>query len=249
MQKGKTIIILCLWLLIWEALARLVHNAILLAGPIDTLLALLNMLQKPETYTSILATLLRIAGGFFLGACAGVLLATASYRSKTIEQILYPFVQVVKSIPVASFVIIVLIWAGSKNVSLIICALVVFPILYLNTLTGLKATDTKMLEMACVFRIRGKELRRGIYYPQLFPFWKSACALALGMAWKSGVAAEVIGQPLLSMGNKMYRAKIYLDTAQVFAWTALVIFLSWLFEKAVLFALQKWGEKNGLTGE
>lgn len=246
-KLAQNCIIVCFWLLLWEAVARLVHNDILLAGPVDTLFALAEMLQKQETYTSVLATLIRIAGGFCMGACAGILLAALAYRFPLARKILTPFVQVVKSIPVASFVIIVLIWAGSKNVSLIICALVVFPILYLNTLAGLQATDVKMLEMARVFRLRAKEARRGIFIPQLYPFWQSACALALGMAWKSGVAAEVIGQPLLSMGNKMYRAKIYLDTAQVFAWTFLVILLSWLFEKTVLWMIRKWGEKNGLT--
>ena len=248
-KLAQNCIIACFWLLVWEVAARFVHNDILLAGPVDTLRALAEMLQKQETYASVLATLVRIAGGFCVGACAGILLASVAYRLPPVRSILNPLVQVIKSIPVASFVIIVLIWAGSKNVSLIICALVVFPILYLNTLAGRQATDEKMLEMVRVFRMKGKETRRGIFIPQLYPFWQSACALSLGMAWKSGVAAEVIGQPLLSMGNKMYRAKIYLDTAQVFAWTFLVILLSWIFEKVVLFLMRKWGEKNGLTGQ
>ena len=74
---------------------------------------------------------------------------------------------------------------------------------------------------------------RYLYLPQLQPFLESAVTLALGMSFKSGVAAEVIGQPLLSIGNGLYRAKIYLNTEEVFAWTIVILLISWGLESGI----------------
>ncbi|MBQ8031686.1 MAG: ABC transporter permease subunit [Butyrivibrio sp.] len=108
-----------------------------------------------------------------------------------------------------------------------------FPILYLNTLEGLKSTDVKLLEMAKVYRMPGTRLLRYIYLPQLKPFFKSAFKLAIGMSFKSGIAAEVIGQPLGTIGNGLYLSKIYLETADLFAWTIVVVLISFICEKLI----------------
>lgn len=110
---------------------------------------------------------------------------------------------------------------------------VVFPNIYLNTLEGLKSADAELIEMAEVFRLPFATRFFYIYRPALKPFLLSAFQLSLGMSWKSGVAAEVIGTPLHSIGGALYLAKIYLDTADLFAWTAVIIVLSVLFEKIV----------------
>ena len=144
-----------------------------------------------------------------------------------------------KSIPVASFVILALIWAGSGNLSVLIAFIVVLPMIYVNTLAGLKSTDGKLLEMARVFRMPLARKVRYIFVPALLPYLKSGCRIALGMSWKSGVAAEVIGVPDHSVGEKLYMAKIYLNTGDVLAWTLVIILVSALFERAVLGILDR----------
>ena len=139
-----------------------------------------------------------------------------------------------KSVPVASFVILALIWAGSANLSVLVAFLVVLPVIYVNTVAGLKSTDRKLLEMAKVFFMTPWRRIRYIYIPALVPYLKSGCQIALGMSWKSGVAAEVIGVPDHSVGEKLYMAKIYLNTADVLAWTFVIILVSALFEWAAL---------------
>ena len=133
----------------------------------------------------------------------------------------------------ASFVILALIWAGSENLSVLIAFLVVFPILYVNTIAGLSSTDQKLLEMAQVFSITGWRKIRCLYWPALLPYLTSACRTALGMSWKSGVAAEVIGVPDNTIGEGLYMSKIYLDTPGLFAWTLVIIALSLLLEGLV----------------
>ncbi len=230
----RKIIILLGWLLLWQLLALLVHRSILLVGPLETLQTLGRMLATRDFWQSLGFSFARIAAGFLLGSLLGIVLAWYSVRHALLEEILAPLISVMKSVPVASFVILLLIWAGNRMLSFYISALVVLPLLYLNTLSGLRATDSKLLEMAAVFRMPiGRQLRY-IFMPSVYPYLYSGFRTALGMAWKSGVAAEVIGQPLGSMGNGLYNAKIYLETGELFGWTIAVIVISCLFEHLFL---------------
>ena len=234
MKNLRKLLIIVFWLLLWEALALLIHNSILMVGPVETLCSLWAMIHTTMFWQSLAFSFVRIIAGFLIGSALGILLAWGSYRHPFLEELLAPFILALKAVPVASFVIILLIWAGNRMLSLYISALVVLPLLYLNTLNGLKATDPKLLEMATVFHMPTTRRLRFIYLPALFPYLYSAFQTALGMAWKSGVAAEVIGQPLGSMGNGLYNAKIYLETGELLSWTIAIILTSYLFEQLFL---------------
>ena len=233
------IIAITFWLLIWQVVALIVHNKVLLAGPLDTIRALAEMAGTSDFWLSVAGTTKRILLGFLIGSLLGILIAYAAYCKELIEDFLRPLVSALKSVPVASFVILLLIWLGSTNISIIICAMVVFPILYLNTLEGLKSTDTKLLEMAHVFRMPADRKVRYIFLSQLKPFWKSAFKLAIGMSFKSGIAAEVIGQPLHTIGNGLYLSKVYLETGELFAWTIVVVLIAFICEKILGFVIDK----------
>ena len=244
----RKLIIAAVWLALWQLLAMAVNNMILLAGPADTLQALFRMAREPEYWCSIGNTMLRILGGFAAGSVLGILSAALSYRFRLIREFLAPAVTIMKAVPVASFVILVLIWAGNRMLSLMISGFVVFPILYLNTLEGLDSTDGKLLELARTFRMTTGARIRYLYLPQLKPFLKSALRLSAGMSFKSGIAAEVIGQPLVSIGNGLYRAKVWLETADVFAWTVTAILLSWIIERIILKVCAPEPEKGAAHG-
>ena len=129
----------------------------------------------------------------------------------------------IKTIPVASFIIFVLIWFSSQNLAVLISFLMVLPVIYTNVLDGIRATDPQLLEMAQVFQIPTARKIRYLYVPQVMPFFQSGCSVALGLCWKSGIAAEVIGMPQGSIGEKLQQAKVYLDTPDLFAWTLVII--------------------------
>ena len=113
--------------------------------------------------------------------------------------------------------------------------LMVFPVIYMNVLEGIRSADEKLLEMAQVFRLSvGKKLLY-IYLPAVAPFFVSACSVSLGLCWKSGIAAEVIGTP---DGSMFYQAKIFLQTSELLAWTVVVVAVSVAFEKLFMFLLQ-----------
>ena len=233
----KKFIILLFWLAVWQILAMCVDNFLLVVTPLQALRALLTLAGQAEFWQSAFGSLWRIVLGFLLGAVLALFLAAVSYRYKIAEEVLQPFMVFCKAVPVAVFAVLLLIWWGSSMLAVAICFLVVFPNIYLNTLEGLKSADRDLLEMAEIFRLPFRTRFFYIYRPALKPFLLSAFQLSLGMCWKSGVAAEVIGTPAHSIGGALYLAKIYLDTADLFAWTAVIIVLSVCFEKIIFYGI------------
>lgn len=245
MSKLKKPLIICLWLAFWQITAVLVHNSIMLVGPFEALRALWALLPSADFWRSVTGSFGRISTGFLAAFMAGVLLGSMAYTAPLLEETLEPLMLFLKAVPVASFVILALIWAGSHNLSVVISFLVVLPVVYVNTMAGLKSTDKKLLEMAAVFRMPLWRKIRFIYLPALVPHLVSGCRIALGMSWKSGAAAEVIGLPEHSIGEHLYMAKIYLETADLFAWTLVIILVSALFERIVLFLISRLCPQKG----
>lgn len=233
----RKVIFAVIWLVIWQVCSICIDNKILMAGPIDTLRSLGKLLGESDFRSSVLATSLRVTEGFFLGGIVALILAIISYRFTYFEEFISPLVTTIKAVPVVSFIIIVLIWSG-PSVGLVISSLVVFPIIYINTLNGLKATDSKLLEMAYVYKVRFSYRLRYIYLPAIKSHLISAVSLAAGMAWKSGIAAELIDQTQNSLGNGLYRSKINLLTSDLLAWTVAAVILSFVFEKIILMLLK-----------
>lgn len=235
----RTTLIVLIWLVIWQILAVIVNNSILLSGPVDTVKALIDLGTQPSFYLSVGATAGKVLIGFLIGLVTGTLLSVLSYRFSLVKDFLSPFVSVVKSIPVVSFIIIALIWAGSSNVTVIVSSVIAFPIFYKNILEGLSVTDKKMLDMAKVFQMKTSKKIRYIYLPSLSSHIKSAVSLAIGMAFRGGITAEVVGQPLRSVGNGLYRAKINLATSEMLAWTLTAVLAAFISERLISFIVKK----------
>lgn len=227
-------------LLAWQIVAMLVGEHLLLVTPIAVIKRLFSLLTEADFVSVISFSFLRIVAGFFLGLLVGSLMAILAGRFRILKMIFWPYMVTIKSVPVASFIILCLIWLTSSTLAIFISFLMVLPIIYTNILQGIESTDPKLLEMSMVFRVGWLKKIKYIYLPQIKPFLISACSIALGLAWKSGIAAEVIGVTFGSIGEKLYESKIYLSTADVFAWTVIIVLLSVGFEKAVLFLIKKF---------
>lgn len=235
---ARKLVIAVFWLLVWQLLAFFVGNDILLPAPAKALGRLGELLFTGAFARPVLGSLGRIGAGFLLGTASGLLLAILSSKSRLFEELIKPAILLCKTVPIASFVVLLLIWWGSRNLSVSVCFLIVLPNIYLGTLEGIRNTDKKLLEMAKVFCLSRQTCFFYIYRPALKPFINSSLKLALGMCWKSGVAAEVIGTPEFSIGEQLYFSKIHLDMADLFAWTAVIILLSICFEKFVLWVVE-----------
>ena len=235
----RTILIVLIWLVIWQVLAVIVNNSILLSGPVETVKALVSLGSEPSFYISVGKTVVKILAGFIIGMCLGSIISLLSYRFVIVREFFSPFVSVIKSIPIVSFIIIALIWAGSSNVTIIVSSVISFPIFYKNLLEGLLVTDPKMLDLAKVFEMKTSKKIKYIYLSSLSPHIKSAISLAIGMAFRGGITAEVVGQPVRSIGNGLYRAKINLATSEMLAWTLVAVLAAFLIERLISFIVKK----------
>ncbi len=218
------------WLLIWQIAAVKLNSKILLVSPVEVIGRLGELLPTAEFWRSVMFSAARILLGFALGLTCGCGLALAAGKLKFVRLLFAPLVSVMKSIPVASFTILALIWIGSEDLSVLVSFLICVPIVYANMLEGIDSLDPKLKEMSRVFGIPVWRRFVGVYLSQLLPYFRSASRLAIGLCWKSGAAAEVIGIPDGSIGEKLFEAKVYLETADLFAWTLAVILLSKLCE-------------------
>ena len=244
----RAVIPLAFWLGVWQLAAFLVdirtngHGALLLPYPLLVAQRLWTLAGQGAFWQSAAVTLGRIFGGFAVGAVVGALVAAATSALRAADWVLTPAVKVIRAIPVASFIVLVLLWAPSSGwVPAIVSGLRVLPVLWGNVSKGVAQTDPLLLEAARAYRFgRGKTFRL-VYLPSVRPYFVSGCATGLGLAWKAGVAAEVLCQPKLAIGTQLYRAKITLETPDLFAWTEVVIVLSFVLECALGILFRRLG--------
>lgn len=223
------------WLFAWYLVSLLIGEELFLPSPFKVLRTLFSLMGETGFWHSVLFSVVRVALGFLIALFLSVHLSVASYSSFAIEIALEPVISTVRSTPVASIIILVLVWIRSKNLSIAISALIVFPVMYTNLLEGMKSTPLDIKEMAKAYRIGFFKRIRYIYIPYIMPYFVSGIKTALGLGWKSAIAAEVIGLPFGSIGENLYMSKVYLDTPSLFAWTLVIILLAVFFERFFLF--------------
>lgn len=226
--------VVIVWLIIWMLAAMLIGSKLLLPTPLDVCVALGKIIVSEKFFQTVILSFLKIFAGFGLSLIFGLVFAWISYREKLVRDFFELPLRVIKAIPVASFIILTLVFIPASNLSVFIAFLISFPIVYTNVLEGLNSTDDELLEMAAVYKLSSSRKLRYIYVPMTIPYFKSAVDTAIGYAWKAGVAAEIIGIARGSVGEKLYEAKIYLEIPELFAWTVVVIIVSSLTAKAVL---------------
>lgn len=241
---------LVFWLGVWQLVAWLVErsvngrgNELLLPYPATVLRTLAVLVVTPAFWRSVAASLTRIFAGMAAGVAAGAMLAAITGASRILHWLLAPAIRVVRATPVASFILLVLLWTSRDAVPVIVSALMVVPVVWETMSQGIAATDEKLLEMARAYRFSWWKTIRLIYLPSLKPYFAAALTNAVGLAWKSGAAAEVLCLPKQALGSRIYQAKLYLEIPELFAWTVTVVCLSGLLEKllAMAFRRQKGG--------
>lgn len=234
------------WLLLWQGASMALGQPLLLPSPPRVLGCLGELAGTPGYWAALALSSGRILGGFLTASALAAGLAALSARFSPVRELLAPAVAAIKAVPVASFIILALVWLNSRSLSLFISALMVFPPVYLNVLEGICRTDRRLLEMARVFRVPLGRRLRGIYLPQVMPYFRTAVSLGLGLCWKAGAAAEIIGLPAGSMGERLYTAKVYFQTADLFAWTVTIVAVSVVFERLFLALVDRLMGKAGL---
>ena len=242
----KTALPLAFWLCVWHLASLAVGKELLLPGPLTVAERFLALAGTGTFWRTALVSLGRIFGGFAAGALAGSALAVLTSASPWAECLLSPAVKLIRATPVASFIVLVLLWSPTGRVPAIIAGLMVLPVLWANVRKGIAQTDRLLLEAAEAYRFGRWRTAALVYVPSVFPYFSSGCSTGLGLAWKAGVAAEVLCQPRPAIGTEVYAAKLTLDTPALFAWTAVVIVLSLALDQALSLLFRRLGRGPNL---
>lgn len=233
------IIAITVWLVIWQVVAMLIDNALILVSPIQSITALIKLLGSGSFLKSVFGSFNKILMGFLWAVLIAIILSFLSYKNKFIKHFITPPIVFFKTVPVASFAILLLISLKEKqSLSTVISFMICLPVIYENLLSGLNSLDNKMLEMADVFKVSAFKKFVYLYVYNLIPFFSTGSKIALGMCWKAGIAAELIALVQHTIGNELYYAKLYLMMDYVFAWTIVIIVISKIMEFAVLYLIK-----------
>lgn len=231
--------VIAIWLLLWQLAAIIVDSEFLFPSPVSVLRRLLELSVTAEFWLKCLGSLGRISLGCLLGVLFGTLLGAVTAFSKPLYEFFAPLLTLIKTTPVASFIILLLVWVKRNGVPVAVAFLMVVPVMWSSVCTALVGTDKQLLEAAQIFRLTRTQKIRHIYIPEALPSFTAGCKTAIGFSWKAGIAAEVLSTPKNSVGSELYIAKINLEYADLFAWTAAVILMSFLVEKAFVFLLER----------
>ena len=234
MKTPKKIIIpfliLFLYIALWQIAALYVGKELLIPSPETVLKTFAAFLSEKEFYINIAYSVGRICAGFLLSLMFGALLSFFTSFVPLGKRLIYPAMSIIKATPVASFIILALLWIKTTYVPVFISFLMVMPVVWANMSQGFETADKKLIEAAAVYKMSFLRQLKYIYLPNCVSYFKNSASAGIGLAWKSGIAAEVICSPKFAIGSRLYSAKIYLETAELFAWTGAVIVLSIIIE-------------------
>lgn len=226
--------VLFCWLAVWQGAYLAVGQELLLTSPGAVLLRTAALAATGGFWRTVAASLARILTGYLAAVACGTLLAFLTARWRFLYAFFALPMNVIKATPVASFVILALVWISGRRLSAFVAFLMVLPLVWRNVHEGIAGADKKLLEMARVYRLSRRRTFRAAVLPSVLPHFLSAVRVGAGFAWKAGVAGEVIAIPQSAIGTELYHAKIYLETTDLFSWTLVVILLSVALERAAV---------------
>ena len=244
----KNFIVLAFWLALWQALSMGISQSLLLPSPAAVLLRLSELAFEVLFWKTAALSLLRILLGTLAAVVLGVLLAAITSVSRVLYALVSPLLSALRATPVASFILLALLWLGRERLPSFTAFLMVLPVIWANVSAGIKGVDFRLLQMAKVYRFGHVKKLRRIYIPSVMPHFLSASRTSIGLAWKAGIAAEVLTVPGNSIGKMLYTAKLNLETVDLFAWTLVIILCSFIIENLVIAVIRRLSKNYSARG-
>ena len=240
-RRYKSFLVLLFWLGVWQVSAMIISQSLFLPTPVESIRALIKIVPQLTFWQDILSTFSRVVFGLAISLVGGFVLAVLARFSKIVMELITPIMNLVKTIPVMSFILLFIVFIKSNFVPIIVCTMICLPIAFTNISEGLKNVDEKLVEMGKVFSLKKHTIFSQIIFPQLKPYINSAVILCVGFSWKTVVTTEVLSIPASSIGYNLYISKTYLDIPTLFAWTIAIVLISVLVEKVVkkIFKIRK----------
>jgi len=210
-------------LLVWEFAARIYGSGLILPGPIPVLASFIELVSTRRFLSALAGSFVRVLGGIAIAVPLGITAGITAGLDKRFGAFLKPLFSVVSATPVISVILIAFLFLGTGRTPVFTAFLMVFPVMSANVIEGMNSTDPRLKEFFTAFRMSRRETLRYLYIPSLVPFILGGLRSSLSLCWKVVVAAEVIVQPLRSLGSGMQQARSQLETPELFAWTAATV--------------------------
>ena len=239
----KKLIVILFWISLWGLAAYQIDKPLLVPSPITVISRIVDLICITDFWMLTALSLIRITIGILAAILLGVLLGALTATSGFLNDLLAPIQTITKVTPVASFILLVLIWLDRDIVPIVISALMVLPVVWNNVAAGLQNIDKGLLEMADVYQLGFRTKIKRMILPSIMPYFLSAIRTSIGIGWKAGIAAEVLTVPVLSIGKMIADSKMYMETVDLFAWTIVVILISLLIETLLIAFIKKYGAK------
>ena len=230
------------WVGIWWLASLKMGKPLLLPTPADVIKTLLRLLGTADFYRVTAISLCNVIIGILIAVLLGVLLSMLTSHISFLRALLLPLMAVIKATPVASFIILAWILMGASRVPSFITVLIVLPVIWTNLDTGFQKIDPQLREVTKVYRFSIWKRLKFLVIPSLKPYFVSAARTSLGLAWKAGIAAEIITMPKNTIGTMIGESKLYIQTSEMFAWTLVVILLSLTIEFLFAAALKRFAQ-------
>ena len=240
----KYTLIVLFWIGLWWAASAIVGLPLILPSPVDVLIKLGQMSMTPLFWRVMLISSVRVFIGIVLSYVAAFALALVCHRVKLLHNIFMPAISVIKTTPVTSFILIAFVLMHRDLIPGLIAALMVFPVVFTNTIEGMRSARPELLETAFAYRLGFLDRAKCIWIPTLRPFMISAAGASVGLAIKAGVAAEVLICPEVSVGKYIFNAKQNMEYVELFAWTVAIVIFSYLLDIAFKLALKRVKRKT-----
>ena len=226
----KTILSIIAILAIWDVIALIVGDGYFLPGVSETAASLIKIVVSGEAFKVIFIALFRVISGLVLGIASGVILAALCHKFDIVNTLISPIISIMKATPVACIIVLLWIRLNYTEIAIFVVVLMVLPIVWQNVYEAFKSIDKSLIEVADVFKISAKQRLKILVIPSILSYLLPATVTAIGLAWKAEIAAEIMTNS--NIGELIYDFKtVSYDTASIFAWTAIIVTLSILFEK------------------
>lgn len=233
----KRIVLTCLSILLipvaWQLLSWQMAQPQLIPSFPDLIRALFRLVYSPGFLVSIGTTCLRACVGLLLSLAAASITAFLLNRSEAIRFLFMPWLSLLRSVPVISFILLALIFLNPEMIPLLIAFLTMYPLLTENLLKGLMNRRDSWKMLARQFHLNAWNRLFQINYPQLRPYLFSGLASAVGFGWRAIIMGEVLSQCVDGIGKRMKEAQVFIDVPELIAWTLVAIVLSWLTDKLI----------------
>lgn len=231
-------------LLVWEAASRVYGSGLILPGPLPVLRRFAALLTTRRFLTALGGSFLRVLGSIVIAVPLGIAAGIGAGLDRRFRAFLKPLFSVISATPVMSVILIAFLFLGSGRTPVFTAFLMVFPVMAANTIEGMENVNPSLKELFTAFRMSRRETLRYLYVPALIPFILGALRSSLSLCWKVVVAAEVMVQPLRSLGAGMQESKAQLETEELFAWTIATVIAAAFSQSVLSLAVKRRGKKQ-----